>query len=161
MATQKNTYLLLVIVLVIWGLIAYKIYRHIAPKDRISTGNTGHYSYHPHTASDTFTYVLHTGYRDPFLGTLPKKHKKMIHKKHTKPPLKKNKIKHPFPGLTYRGLVNPKTAKRERIFMIEINGKNELFKIGQRVSGVKLLNGNENEVQIQFQDSILKISLKP
>ena len=161
MANKRNTYILLPIVLIVWGLIAYKIYRQITPKAQRITHKSGNYSYHPKTNTSTFTYTLHTAYRDPFLGILPKKHKKITQKKNVKPAVKKPIIKHSFPKLTYKGLVNPKAAKRESIFMIEINGKSELFKIGQSLSGVKLLNGNNNEVQLQFQDSIQKVLLKP
>ncbi len=160
MNKKRNIYILLPVVLIVWGIIGYKIYQSIKPKTQPVVKQNYEYKYQPITSNDDFTYSLHTNYRDPFLGTLPKK-KTTKKRQVSKPSKKKSVKKKPFPRITYKGLVNPKVVSKESVFMIEINGKSELLKIGQSFSNITLLSGHKKEISIRFQDSIKKIVLKP
>jgi len=156
----KKTYILFIAVFLVWGIIGYKIYKKIHPKRPKISKQTGNYKYNPTINTDNFTFTLHTNYRDPFLGEKSKKRNKPVNRAVIKPNNKKKLKEKPFPKLIYRGLVNPKKVTGKSVFMIDINGKSELFKIGQETSGVKLIKGSSREVLLRFQDSIQKVKLK-
>ena len=144
MKKQQKTYILLIAVLVIWGIIGYQIYIRLnppAPELNIAKLNTNFVR--QQTIQSSF-YELKTSYRDPFLGGFPKK-KRIVKKKKVIP---KAKPTIPFPNVVYNGIIegNSSTA-----YILTINGRQEIVKLGQEVQKITLTKATKKEVVVQFE----------
>ena len=160
MSKKAKTYILLIFALLVWGLIGYKIYRQLNPKTNDTFAIQSDFKYQPQVNTKKFTYDLDSGYRDPFLGTLKKKYKPTQNTT-TQIPTKKEKPKKvKFPKCTYQGVVQPKTATKAGVYLINVNGKNELFNVGHSINDLRLLSANEKSIQLQYKDSIQSIDIK-
>lgn len=160
MEKKKKTYLLLTAVLLVWGIIGYKIYKQFKPEPVQEVKESQLISFKTERPKNQFTYTLHKDYRDPFLGNFPIKKRQKTAKKRMSKTIKSKPKKISFPRIIYNGLITPKKITSHSVFMIAINGKNELFKVGQTNTEVKLLYGTEKEVQVQYKDSIQTFHIK-
>lgn len=151
MKTKKKTYLLLVLVLGVWGTIAYKIVTGLNPDvPELSTPQTmaiNHFKVD--TKIDTFSIT--TLDKDPFLGTVYKK-------KLANSPNKRKKQSLWLP-IEYLGIVNSKHQKNQ-VFIVAVNGKQSLFKKGQSQDSITLLSGNKKRVTLKYKGSIKTFSIK-
>jgi len=148
--TKKKTYLLLVLVVAVWGTLGYKIFSAINPelpeiaKNNFATNG----DYKVTTKIDTFS--ISTANRDPFLGTLlKKKEKQTIRKKKTiawKP-------------ITYQGTIKKKKTKQQ-IFIVTINGNQYLLKKGQTKDSITLIYGNTKSVTMRYKNQSKSFTLK-
>lgn len=147
MKNKKNIYFLLPAVLIIWGILIYKVIVGLNPSTHQNQTTEVVGQFIPKTLKQSETFTLKADYRDPFLGT--------IERKRTVPSIKKRveteKITIPFPTITFKGIVSPK-GKNEEVFLILVNGQQHLFKKNSVINNVKLLSGNSQEIKLQFQD---------
>lgn len=148
MKNKKNIYFLVPTVLFIWGIIGYRIIKTInpAPKTIVTTNIAVHFK--PNKVNATVPYTINPNYRDPFLGkiTSPKKKTKKVA---TKPRVTKKEVV--FPKIIYKGVVSPKTAKNPPIFLVQINGEQNLLKLKGEAQQVSLISGNEKEVVLEYK----------
>lgn len=154
MKKQTKTYLLLVAVLLIWGIIGYKIVGAISPKpvqEEVEI-KTVDFTPEPLVQKDTFSLIAN--YRDPFLGTLATKPKK-------KSTAKKAIPKNPVPEVTieYTGLITDNETK-EKIFFIRIAGQQYLMSARDKIEGFTLISGSESQVRIRDGKKTRTIPLK-
>lgn len=153
MTKQQKTYLLLVAVLVVWGLIGFRIYRGFhndKEKELDITPSNNKFVIKQNEISKD--YVLKTNYRDPFLGKLP--FKKNNRKKTKRSPRNKDI---PFPNIIYNGVVEGGDSKS---YTITINGKQELVKVGDNIQIIKLIKATPNKIVIRFQGKTKTIQLQ-
>jgi hypothetical protein len=141
MNKQQKTYGLLIAVLVIWGVIGYRIYIRLNPSTPELEVFTVQSTFKKQRTVETSFYEVNAEYRDPFLGKFPKK--KVTTKKTVKP---KQTI--PFPNVIYNGVIQGNTSKT---YILTINGKQELVKLGQELESVKLLSANKRQAVVKFQ----------
>ncbi|GGI57738.1 hypothetical protein [Winogradskyella haliclonae] len=150
MKTKKKTYLLLVVVISVWGTIAYKIiaaYSEDMPE--INTPNLAlHTDYKLEYAKDTFS--IQPLERDPFLGTIykPKAQSKSVVKK------QKEVLWKP---IEYLGVI---ANERDKIFIISIANKQTLFKTGQQLDSIKLIRGNKKYITLRYKHQNKTFKLK-
>ena len=150
MNKQQKTYGLLIAVLVIWGLIGYQIYTRLNTSTPELNAFTVHQStFKKQQANENSFYEVKTEYRDPFLGKFPKK------KETIKRVLKPKQIV-TFPNVIYNGIIQGNTKS----YILTINNKQKLIKLGQELLGVKLLNANSKQVVVKFQGIKKTISLQ-
>lgn len=152
MKKQQKTYLLLIGVLLIWGIIGYQIFSQLNPTEKTSFIDNKKTEYTPEKRVELEKYIVKANYRDPFLG-------KTYSKKKTKPrkatAQKKEII--PFPSVIYTGFVEGSLAKS---YIITVNGKQEVLKINQTFENITLLRANDKEATIKFNDIIKKIPIE-
>ncbi|WP_411032224.1 hypothetical protein [Spongiimicrobium sp. 3-5] len=153
MKKNKKTYLLLAAVLIIWGIIGFKVVNAINPsaKNDFNTGLTTKFEPKTMKAKDTFSILA--DYRDPFLGTLPKS--RSANKKAPKTP-KKAAI--PEIPISYTGFITEKGSGK-KIFFLTINGNQQMMTRGETVQGVKLVRGTKGSVQVQHNGRTRTIKL--
>ena len=103
MKNKKNIYFLLPAVLVVWGLLGYRIFSAVQPKSINTDLNASQLAFTPHNFKESESFTIKADYRDPFLGTINK-----VHKKPKKRPKAKTEQepKKPFPQIHYKGLVS-------------------------------------------------------
>ena len=152
MAKNTKTYLLLGVVLLIWGIIGYKIVKAISPDEPelFAVENVNFKPLRSTTKKDTFSILAN--YRDPFLGTLPKqkvKKRKIVAKKSEEPEI----------NIKYTGSILDSNTKNS-IFFVTIDGTQFLMKQGEIKSKVTLLKGTENAIKIRSNKRTRNIQLQ-
>jgi type II secretory pathway component PulC len=144
MKKNKKTYLLLGAVLVIWGVLGFKIIEAINPSEeliamvKLPTTNFGV------AAKKRDTFSITANYRDPFLGTMPKTKKP---KKSKKKVVKK--VETPKKNIAYAGSV-AENGSNKRLFFISIEGQQHIMSQGETVAEVKLVTGNQENIKVRY-----------
>lgn len=137
------------LVIAVWGTIAYKIMLALNPElpeiqqQKIAVNN----NYKVKTVVDTFS--ISTVNRDPFLGTYTKKAL-------TSPKLKKKNLI--WKPIQYKGIVK---RGNNQMFIVNINGKQNLLKSGQVKDSIKLVYGNSKSITMRYKNSTKSFSLNP
>ncbi|MBC2844634.1 hypothetical protein [Winogradskyella flava] len=140
MKTKKKTYVLLGLTLAVWGIIAYKIITALNPElpeveQQDFVVNT---NFKINTKVDTFSIAKVN--RDPFLGTLVKKESKKTVKR--RPAIQ-------WKTISYQGIVKKGS---DRMFIVSINGNQNLLKKGQAKDSVTLLYGNTKAITMRYKN---------
>ncbi|MFW5852299.1 MAG: hypothetical protein ACOCWB_08750 [Bacteroidota bacterium] len=150
---KKNvTYLLLVIVIVVWGIILYKIYEYISTDSDKSSPMAIDTTSFQETTIPTDTFSLSLDYQDPFLKkqlnyrTKPSLTKKHSHTpKKTQPKITKQTIqKTIWPHITYDGMIR---SDETNLALLQINNQSYIIALGEEEKNI--------HVKQLFQDSIL------
>lgn len=144
MKSKRNIYVLLSAVIVLWGFIAYRIFASINPSKSTNKVLAKIEKFLPKKTIAKETYIIQANYRDPFLGTMVKSIKKTI----SIPKQKKEKVV--FPTIEYKGVFSS-SLKKNTVYLIIINGKQEMFKIKEVHQEVKLLQGNKEKITVKYQ----------
>ncbi len=141
MSKNVRTYVLLGLVLIIWGLIGYKVVKALSPEEEpMPELKPVVFSPQPTTKKDTFS--LMADYRDPFLGTLPKTERKPIKKQVAKQPVQKRNI-------VYSGSVSQPNSGNS-MFFVSIDGQQHIMSPKEEEDGVKLLSGNGENIKVRY-----------
>jgi len=147
MKNKKNTYILLTAVLLVWGLLGYRIFSSVRPVTKLHQELATRAQFKPQQTKEVETFTIHTNYGDPFLGTLTQKN--IAKPKTTRNTISK-KPKAPFPTIIYKGLVSSK-KKNQQVFLISINGQQCFFKKNSTQKKITLLRGTAKEVVLRFE----------
>ena len=126
MHKKINTAILLAIVLFIWGLVAYRIWKWLRPEPQVSFSEQ---SDEPREVPAPAT--LNLNYRDPFLSDerSPEKTENNAHAT--------MKLSEPQPLIKYKGLLRGKDGVQRAI--IEYHGDISTVAIRESVAGVKII----------------------
>lgn len=142
MNRSKKTYFLLVAVLLIWGLIGYQMYLRWHPREATTVSTTPPTTFVPQKKVENSFYELKALYRDPFLGSYPKK-KKSIRKR-----IVKSTAPVVFPSVVYKGVIGVGASKS---YVLSINGRQEIMKQGETHQEVELIRANAQQITLKFQ----------
>jgi len=146
MKNKKNIYFLVPAVLLIWGLLGYRVFSAVQPTVTSTDLELSENAYQPTSFKEAETFTIKVDYRDPFLGTTSK----------TQKPTRKRSITtvqkpaQPFPQIVYKGVVSGQ-GNKEQVFIISIDGKQFFFKKNQTFNGVQLRNGSVKSIRLKFQ----------
>lgn len=153
MKKNTKTYLLLATVALIWGTIGYRIISGMGNDDTPET-QLKQVSFKPLPTKEKKSFAILADYRDPFLGTIPKKpiQKKKRSSKPKAPPV-------PEVQILYTGFVADKDTK-QNIFFVSINGTQHLMSPANEIDKVKLLSGNAKSIRVRYNNKIKTIPLK-
>ncbi len=151
MKNKKNIYFLLPAVILIWGLLGYRVYSGLQPSTTTNEELTVA-TFKPQELKETEPFTISTDYRDPFLGTY---NKKSVIKKTSKRVEKIAKV--PFPMIVYKGMMSSQSKKS--VFIITVNGQQFLYKNRTTHNEVKLLKGNVKEVTLQYKGQRQKFKI--
>ena len=153
MGKSIKTYILLGVVLIIWGVIAYRIFATLSPESQAQTSFSSK-SYVPMALTTRDTFSIKADYRDPFLGTL-------AHSKPQKKTLQKVVKKEiPTIDVQYTGSMYNSSAKK-RIYFLTINGQQHLLEKGKTAADITLVRGSEGSITYRYQGVLKKVSLSP
>lgn len=152
MSSKLKTYVLLILVVGIWGVIAYRVFSAINPSQPSNLGNDRMMAFKPSTLKIKDTFSIQIAERDPFLD------KYNVSTKKIKTKSVKRKIIEWLP-ITFHGTI-AKASSTKQIFIITLDGTQHLMKIGQTMKNVKLLKGDTNAITMVYkgtQKTFLKI----
>lgn len=132
-------------VLIIWGIIGYKILDAIQPREPSMEVNNFDASFNPKPLNKVDTFSIAVAYRDPFLGTFQKKQMISYSPKpmETKPDIV-------WMPIIYHGTISKQTTKPD-VFIISINGQQHIMKIGQTIDEVTLTTGTNTSVLVTYK----------
>jgi len=151
---KTKTYVLLIIVLGVWGAIAYQIWSGLhqdIPEIIQQDINT---AFNPLNKVEMDTFSVQVFDRNPFLGTLTKA--KVNNQK------RNTRIKTtPFVWIpiSYQGLIKNPSSK-EQLYVLTINGQQHLLKRGQNRDGVSLVRGDSKKVTVKYKNHQKKINIQ-
>ena len=140
------------LVLVIWGIIGYRILSTISPEpnEPLVLAET---VLKPLEKIKRDTFSITADYRDPFLGTLRRPGIKKKAKRN------RPKKEHFDIDVRYTGsMLNSNSG--QRIFFVTINGQQSLMEKGKQAQGVSLVNGSERTITVRYKGILKKIELQ-
>ncbi|KZS40907.1 hypothetical protein AWE51_24195 [Aquimarina aggregata] len=149
---KKGLYILLPLVVFIWGAIIFQITDAFTDDDP-EIANIGPIAFSKIESKERDRFSISDVTRDPFLGTVYKPKKEPVKKVAQ---VKKTVIN--WPSIRYKGVVtggNGATA----IYLVEINGTDQLMKRKDVISEVKLTKGNSSWVQLQYKGKIKRFEI--
>lgn len=154
MQRKKRTYLLLLFVAAIWGVLALKVIGAMGPDGErppapvpppaIGTEGTG----------ERDTFAIAANYRDPFLGTLPKgdvpKRAKVRTAKRPTPPKR---------TISLSGSV-AQNGTSNRLYFVTIDGQQHIMSKNDKVDGVTLIWGGSGSIRVSYPGHTETIKLR-
>jgi hypothetical protein len=162
---KKATYLLIALVVFIWGTIVFKIIKHVGPSD------IPEQAFQPVMKADSFfekdsVYQLNLKYSDPFLkGSYSKpvvveqkqsRTNTNIRRRIKPQETLKQKIPVTWPGLGFSGnIINDKTG--EQLGLLIIDNDSYLFRKGETRFGITLLELYNDSIKVEFEKEIKTI----
>lgn len=153
MKNKTKTYLLLIVVLGIWGTIGYKILNGLNPNIPQEIAQNMDMTFKPNQQITNEVFYITAIERDPFLGTLSNRKKRKSTAVNTIP---KQKSIENNPSISYSGSIKKQNTSSE-VFVISINNKQYLLKKGQTVDSIRLIRGNSKEVVVRYKNKSLTI----
>ncbi|WP_306013953.1 MULTISPECIES: hypothetical protein [unclassified Allomuricauda] len=151
MSKSAKTYTLLGLVLLIWGIIGFKVIKALTHEPDIPPMQVTK-SELVQIANTKDSFSINADYRDPFLGTLPGTKKKMAQRTIKKEPVQKRNI-------IYSGLVT-ESSTGNTLFFISIDGQQHMMSLKEEINGVTLVNGNDRQIKVRYGGQSETISLQ-
>ncbi|WP_109301634.1 hypothetical protein [Aquimarina sp. AU474] len=139
---KKGLYILLPLVVFIWGAIIYQVTDAFSDDDPLATDSTA-ITFSKIEGKERDHFLISSVTRDPFLGTMYKPKKEPVKK--ITPRVKKPEVT--WPSVTYKGMVTGNPV----IYLIEINGTDQLMQRNEVVSDIKLIKASSSWVQLRFK----------
>jgi hypothetical protein len=150
MKKSVKTYVLLTLVIGIWGVFLVRLVKTLNPEREVVISSPS-LAYSPVHKRDGETKELQLDYRDPFLGKVvaskPKTTKKVIQKANKTVNTELDQVK-------YQGFIGAKERKDYHYFLT-IKGTQEFFKVGDVIKGIKLVSGDRSQVTLR-QNGVTK-----
>lgn len=141
MKKKYNTYILGFVVLAVWGIVGYKIFSSPLELSDNSFRVVGNSDVKVLEKTVIENFEIDGKYRDPFLGVAKRKVKKIIKK------VEKPKVN--FPRIQYTGVIS---GPKESTFIIKINNSQYFYKVNDSKKGVRLLNANREQIEVEYKD---------
>jgi hypothetical protein len=153
MKTKKLIYILIPLVLLIWGLIVFRIIKQIRHSQKPHIENASYSKNHnPGPAADSSSLILK--YRDPFLhGNIRKisdswRSDNFLSNNSNLSTVTKAPVS--FPNTRYSGLVI-NSKNKQKLGLLKIDNKDFLVQEGDLVSGEKIIRIHSDSVIISFK----------
>lgn len=149
MKNRKLIYILLPLVILIWGTIFYKIF-FIVPQEEEWTDDITDFKQQAAASAVTDTFSIIAGYRDPFL-------KNMEYGENpvggiSQPPIKPEPKVEPviqWPGIVYGGMIkNQQSAKQ--LALVKINGKESILRAGEMAGVIELIKIYKDSIEVKM-----------
>jgi len=156
MKNKKSIYLLLPVVLLIWGLVIYQFFSF--SNEPAPNAEEQNYSLETLKIKERDTIPIVVNYRDPFLGKMYGPHQKTVGVKKTKRPVKETPPL-VWPAIIYKGIVSD-TKNEKKVFMLIINGRTFLMKKGSTENEILLIDGTKESVSVKYQGAKNVIPIK-
>ncbi len=146
-------YALIVLVIVVWGMILFQLYKHYFKEDKIVDGAKSIIKSN-YIDLDTLDYKLELNYPDPFLKNASKPIRKQV----------STKIKTPISRIDtlwisqikYLGVII--SQQKTHLAIIKNSNKNEFKKIGDTINNYVVTEINKNHIKIKRKEHEILIN---
>jgi hypothetical protein len=138
-----NTYILVLAVLLVWGVVIYKFFSSTTVLENNRSAGFTNKEVKKIVEDSIQNFEIKTNYRDPFLGVIrvrskPRKKKEIIVKKTVR-----------FPKIQYSGIIS---AGAKTTYIIKINNAQYFYKLSDTNKEVRLLSGDKEKIEVQYKD---------
>ena len=158
MKSKKSIYILLPLVLLIWGVLIYQVFSFSIPTTpSIPEHNVVIAPLSNINKNDTFNIKI--AGRDPFLGkivTLKDSNLVKIKKRTKNIPAEDTIL---WPQIQYKGMVSD-SKEKVNVYMVVIEGQTFLMKKGDFQNEVKLKDGDRETIYVNFKGELKVIFLQ-
>lgn len=154
MKNKKSIYILLPIVLLIWGIVIFQFFS-FTTSDNIVDNKSNEFNIKPLKVAVRDTFSINVNYRDPFLGKIYAPNSK-IKTKSTNSTIKKQSKQENaivWPIIKYKGLISD-TKNKTKIFILIISGQNYYMKIGDTANEIFLKSGDNESVYVKYKGNL-------
>jgi hypothetical protein len=151
MKKKKIIYLMLPVVILVWGFVFYQLYSYFFSKPKIANQETIYQINEDEIKRDTFSIVAN--YRDPFLGTKASINNEAIKTNNytsNKTVTGSKVTTELWPSIEYHGMIKNNNSNK-RVGIIKIDGKEFLVKEGDEKYDVKIIQIDKEEIKVRFQ----------
>lgn len=149
---KKNIYILLPIVILVWGFVFYQLYGYFFSTPSYANTEEKTIINIDEIKKDTFSIVAN--YRDPFLSQ--KRAQTVNHrvavktngsktKKNSTPTVLK------WPSIQYKGMIKNNNSER-RVAIVTVDGKERIVKEGTTLNELKVVKIEKETITVFFQD---------
>ncbi|TDQ21839.1 hypothetical protein [Tenacibaculum caenipelagi] len=149
MKKEHKTYILVIVVIIVWGIIGVQVFKHFTPKEVELPVANRQIVFNQNEFSKRENYTVKEHNRDPFLGKSLDAPKKQTKRKKVDEPIN-------FPSIIYNGMIQ---SGKNQSYIISINGNQNIQKIGQTINSVKLLSGSKKEIKVSYKGNSKKVTL--
>ena len=160
MKNKKNIYILLPLVLLVWGAVLFQVFS-FAKSDEIIPITNSEFTIKPLKINRRQSFAINVNYRDPFLGkAYVAPNTAVVKVNHTKSAkVVKPKETLVWPTILYKGMISDTKAKNT-IFMLIIDNKNYYMKIGETENEILLKSGDKESVYVKYKGNLNIIMLQ-
>lgn len=157
MKSKKSIYILLPLVLIIWGMLIYQFFSY-TNQDEIDV-DTAVPSIVNIEYNEPDTTAIDASHRDPFTGKLEnsKSANKGVVKSNTHP-MNKDVTPQEQVQIEYKGIVTD-VVNKNKVFMLLINNQTFLMTQGDIEKGIELISGNNESILIKHRGKKIKVFL--
>lgn len=160
MKNKKNIYILLPLVLFVWGAVLFQVFS-FTNSNEIIPANNPEFNFKPLKVNKRESFAINVNYRDPFLGKMYNPETVSSAKTTKTKTVKVIKQPEPlvWPNIVYKGLITD-TKGKSKIFMLIIEGKNYYMKIGDTENEIFLKDGDKESVYVKYKGNLNLIMLQ-
>lgn len=160
MKNKKNIYILLPLVLFVWGAVLYQVFSFTKSDEVTSTDNT-EFNIKPLKISQRKSFDINVNYRDPFLGKMYAENTDSKAKGNSPKAAKVSKPKEVlvWPTILYKGMISD-SKEKNKIFMLVIDNKNYYMKIGDTENEILLKSGDKESIYVKYKGNLNLIMLQ-
>jgi hypothetical protein len=151
MKSKKNIYILLPIVLIIWGMLIYQFFSYTSPEVIEVQEELPLFVKIDYKEPDTT--ALDINHRDPFTGKLENTNRNASSsnvKDANQPKTQILSTPEVQTQIEYKGIVSD-VANKKKVFMVIIDNQTFLMKQGEKENEVELINGNRESITIKHK----------
>ena len=151
MKGKNAIYILLPLVIIIWGLISYRLYSTLK-KDELSSPEKDRAIIPSSNEIISPNFEISPNYRDPFLGKLVSE-KKIAKQGGSKITPSKQKLPSPsvpWPLIKYGGIIKNQQSNSQLV-LVTINGKENIMKVNQSSNDILLNKIYKDSIEVVFQ----------
>jgi hypothetical protein len=143
MRNKKMIFILLALVIIVWGTIVYRIY-FTFNKEEIKYINTVKPLYMSKDSTENFTVVAN--YRDPFLDE-EKRDKPQVATLR-KPVVKPQQVN--WPTIRYGGIIKNRMSSKQLV-LLTVNGREKIIRVRENADGVILSKIFKDSVEVIYE----------
>ncbi len=157
MKNKKFTYVLIPVVLIVWGMIIYRLFNGTNSGLAINKNENKLFEKNVNeTMADTFS--IRGNYKDPFLSKRSQRNQiqettikqpTTNETKKLKPEAKNNKSLVTWPNVVFSGLIKNQKSNKQ-LALLQIDGKADIMQVGDTKSNIKLLKTSHDSIEISF-----------
>ena len=158
MKNKKSIYILLPIVLLIWGIVIFQFFSFSTPIDTVENTSED-FKIEPLKLKERKTFSVNVNYRDPFLG-------KMYAAQESSKAKKSSNIKKEsrpeevivWPSIIYKGMISDAKEKK-KLFILKISGHDFFMKKGDTENDILLKDGDRESIYVKYKGNLNLIML--
>jgi hypothetical protein len=159
MKSKKSIYILLPVVLLVWGVVIFQFFSFTSP-DVVLDNTVTELNIKPFKLKERNAFSIDVNYRDPFLGKVYTPQEVVNVKRSV---VKEKKIPKPevtivWPTISYKGMISDAKDKN-KIFLLVISGKNHFMKIGETENEIFLKEGDKESIYVKYKGNLNIIML--